>query len=75
MVSVQLDATHEERLRALAAAQGRDVAEVVRSVLEDYLDLQANPDGDTPEKWAQASAAMAGEFYELDLWPDDENNR
>jgi predicted transcriptional regulator len=82
MVTIQLDNAQEERLRALAAGQGRDPAELARRVIEDYLDFQA-ASHDTPENWAEASVAMTSEFMrpqelaelrgKLVAWEDDWN--
>jgi predicted transcriptional regulator len=73
MVTIQLDNAHEERLRALAAGEGRDAAELARRVIEDYLDFQAVSHA-TPEQWAEASVAMASEFLAPEEWPAQEGD-
>ena len=67
MVRVQLDAAHELRWRELAESRGQDVAALAKSVLKDYLDLEALPP-DKEEDWAEASARLAGEVLGEDDW-------
>jgi hypothetical protein len=73
MVTIQLENAQEERLRALAANEGHDAAELARRVIEDYLDFQAMSH-DTPEQWAEASAAMTCEFLGPEEWPGQEGD-
>jgi predicted transcriptional regulator len=73
VVTIELDAAKEQRLREIAASQGQDLAELARRVLEDFLDVQSW-EADTSEDWAEASAALAPEILEDDAWPDDEAN-
>jgi hypothetical protein len=40
MVIIQLDSVKEERLRELAAAQGEELSDLARRVVEDYLEAQ-----------------------------------
>jgi predicted transcriptional regulator len=67
MVQVRLDAARERRLRELAESRGQDVSNLVRTVLEDYLDLEARP-ADTEEDWAESSMNLASEVLEDDAW-------
>jgi len=67
MVSVQLDGTHERQLRALAATQGTEVADLTRIIVENYLDAlewKAEPQ----EHWGEASVALAGEVSPDEHW-------
>jgi predicted transcriptional regulator len=74
MVTIELDAAHEERLRALAAGEGRDAADLARRVVEDYLDFQGmSPD--TPKQWAEGSVMMTGESFTREEWPASELSR
>jgi len=75
MVTITLDPGNEQRFRELAKAQGRDIQDLVREALEEYLDLQSW-EADTDEAWAEASVAMAPEVMTIEeAWPEgDEGN-
>jgi predicted transcriptional regulator len=73
MVSVELDTVREQRLRDLAESRGQDAASLARSVLEDYLDLEALP-ADAEEAWAEASIALAGEVLDDETWNGGPDN-
>ena len=61
MVAVQLDQGREEALDQLARAEGAKPADIVRRVIEDYLDFQSLPKDDAAE-WAEASTALTPEI-------------
>lgn len=67
MVAVQLDQEREELLNQLARAEGAQPADVVRRVLEDYLDFQSLPKDEAAD-WAEASAALAPEIMGDEDW-------
>lgn len=69
MIAIELDAGHQNRLNALAAAQGEDGATFARRVLLDYLDFQALPT-DSDAAWGQASIALTPEIMEPENWDD-----
>lgn len=70
MVAVQLDQDREELLNRLARAEGAPPAEIVRRVLEDYLDFQSLPKDDAAY-WAQASVALAPEIMGDEYWDEE----
>ena len=55
MVAIQLKPDAEERLQAIASAEGQTVKQVAERILEDYLALQNLPDA-TDADWAQSAA-------------------
>ena len=57
MVAIQLDQGREEVLEQLARAEDAKPADIVRRVLEDYLDFQSLPKDDAAD-WAEASARL-----------------
>lgn len=68
MIAIEFDSTQTKRLNELAVAEGREPSDLVRQIVEDYLELRyATPD--PPEAWAAASAALAPEVVE----PEHEN--
>jgi predicted transcriptional regulator len=69
MVTIQLDPKREERLRELAAADGQEIGDLARRVLEDYLDFQAWPQDD-PADWAAASVALAPQVLREEKWDE-----
>lgn len=70
MVAIQLDQEREKRLSDLAASQGKLPAEIVRQIVEDYLDLQNLP-ASTDEDWAETSVALSAKVVDDEDW--DEN--
>jgi len=69
MVIIQLDSLKEERLRELAAAQGEELSDLARRVVEDYLEAQSWTE-DTPEAWADASLGLTPELLPEEAWDD-----
>ena len=69
MVAVQLDQEREELLKQLARAEGSEPADIVRRVLEDYLDFQSLPKDDGAD-WAEASAALTPEIMGDENWDE-----
>jgi len=69
MVAVQLDHDREQLLEQLARAEGAQPADIVRRVLEDYLDFQSLPEDDVAD-WAEASAALAPEIMGDENWDE-----
>jgi hypothetical protein len=67
MVAVQLDQGREEVLDQLARAEGAEPADIVRRVLEDYLDFQSLPEDDCAD-WAEASARLTPEVMGPENW-------
>ena len=70
MVTVELDTEREAQLRRLAEAQQEDVPQLVRRVLEDFLDIQALTEI-SEEDLAEASVAMLAEVAPLESWDED----
>ncbi len=69
MVAVQLDQHREELLEQIARAEGAEPADIVRRVLEDYLDFQSLPKDDEAD-WAEASAALTPEIMGDENWDE-----
>ena len=69
MVAVQLDHEREELLEQLARAEGAEPADIVRRVLEDYLDFQSLPKEDGTD-WGGASAALTPEIMGDENWDE-----
>jgi predicted transcriptional regulator len=71
MVAIQLDRDRQEQLERMASADGRDVAEVARQILEDYLDLNALKELSSQD-WAEGCVALSGEVFDPDdVWEED----
>ncbi len=66
MVAIQLDQGREELLDQLARAEGAEPADVVRRVLEDFLDFRSLPNDDLAD-WAEASAGLTPEILGDDI--------
>ncbi len=69
MVAVQLDQEREELLKQLARAEGAEPADIVRRVLEDYLDFQSLPKDEGADR-AEASAALTPEIMGDENWDE-----
>jgi predicted transcriptional regulator len=67
MITIELDARHEDRLTQMAKDEGQDAAELARHILVNFLDFQELvPDSD--EEWAKASVALTPEIMVHEDW-------
>jgi hypothetical protein len=69
MVAVQLDQGREEVLRQLARAEGAEPADVVRRVLEDYLDFRSLPKDELAD-WGESSVRLTPEIMSDENWEE-----
>lgn len=69
MINIQLDPALEQRLGKLAEAQGQAIADLIRGIVEEYLDLQAWHK-DSEEAWGAASLALAPEVLPDEQWQE-----
>ena len=60
MITIQLDAATEEKLRMIAEAQQQEVSALASRVLGEYLQFHLAT-ADTEEEWAESAVALAPE--------------
>jgi predicted transcriptional regulator len=66
-VSIELPSNLEQKLRTLAAEQGRDVRALVEDAIQLYLEAAAITDVDAADV-AQAQVALLGELPHTPDW-------
>lgn len=66
-MSIELPVVVEEKLRSLAATQGRDVRSLVEDAIQQYLEAAAITDVDATEV-ADTQATLAAELPVIPDW-------
>jgi predicted transcriptional regulator len=69
MITVELDAAREEQLRCLAESRREEASQLVRRLIEEFLDIQAWGK-DSEEAIAQASITMLAEVIPPESWDE-----
>jgi predicted transcriptional regulator len=73
MITIQLDEAKQQRLERLATSTGQDVSQLVRHIVDEYLDAQVWCK-DSAEDWAAASVALTPEFLAGESWDDGDTS-
>lgn len=66
-MSIDLPSVVEEQLRDLAKRQNRDIADLIKDAVQQYLDAAAITDLD-PNQVAETQAKLLGELPPISKW-------